>query len=131
MAGPDAVGTPADDLLENARQLLRNDGLSSADVAEAMSYLEEAGKAGSVEALVLLGDAYRLGQHDLELSPERAVSYYRQAAAAGNTGALVKLGDIHRTGLPGLPADPDQAIAFCEDAIALGDNGARRYLECA
>jgi TPR repeat protein len=125
-AGP--AGTSMADLLESAKRLLLNGGSGGANFGEAVAYLEAAAESGSAEALALLGDAYRLGQYDRQLAPERAVGYYRQAANAGNAGALVKLGDMYRTGLPGLAADPDQAMAFYEEAIERGNNAARLRL---
>ncbi|MBL8908003.1 MAG: tetratricopeptide repeat protein [Rhizobiales bacterium] len=81
-------------------------------------------RSGNVEAMTLLGDAYRLGQ-GVDPSPAEALRWYEQAAAAGDGYGLFYMGMLLKDRQQ--PGDLDRAMKAFERVLpiyrkALGPN---------
>ena len=102
--------------------LLRGEGVPR-DVARGLALLEQSAQAGSVSALLEMGDAYARGQTGT-VQITSAIEAYEAAAELGNTSALMRLANIYRYGLLSTTSK-SQAFEYLEKAVEQGDEYAQ------
>ncbi|WP_167400107.1 SEL1-like repeat protein [Novacetimonas maltaceti] len=99
------------------------------DVAQGVALLEKAAQAGSVLAMVTLGNLYASadaalgavrGESPLAVDMAKADQYYRMAAEHGDVGAMVRHARCLRDGA-GVAQDTAEALRWYEKAAAAGD----------
>ncbi len=100
-----------------AEQLYQLAKLTSKET-EALSLFRMAARAGSPEALVKLGDAYKYGK-GVPLQPIKSYQYYRLAASEGSRDAMLALYENYSCGIA-RQADPELADRWLHYAMAEG-----------
>lgn len=95
------------------------DGLATAYLDEAVTWLKRSGDAGNVFAQSQLGNAYWFGHH-VAIDPQVALDWWRRAAEAGDPHAAYLLGLVHATGEKGVPQSGATALGWYRTAAVKG-----------
>ncbi|HEY8577756.1 MAG TPA: hypothetical protein VIL88_15625 [Devosia sp.] len=107
-----------------ALMLLDGNGVR-ADIARAITLLEELNRSGDPWISIQLGEVYASGKSG---PAERAIDYFAQAAETGNASAMVRLAQMYQTGIGTVGPDLQIAMDLLEQAAALGDMGGQVQL---
>jgi uncharacterized protein len=82
------------------------------DQPKAYLYLQQAAKAGHVQAQVDLAFVYFNGNAHVKKDAAAALTWFRKAARGGSVAAECMLGDFHMNGLGGARRDPIEAVKW-------------------
>lgn len=95
------------------------------DARKAQAYLQDAARAGYVNAQYDLAKLYYNGDGDgaVPRDPKQAGAWFDAAARAGHPGALFAAGRMVDLG-EGVPADPKRAIVYYKEAALKGNGDA-------
>ncbi len=95
--------------------------------ASALTWFQNAVKAGSLEARIDAGQLYEQG-HGTPRDMEEAVCLYRTAADGGSLRGMLIMGGMYRNGI-GVDRDPGEAKEWYEKAARAGSPEAMRALK--
>lgn len=95
----------------------------------AQYYLVKAADQGEVNAQILVGGAYQIGNRGLPKNESKATQYFRQAAIQGNAQGQYLLGLASEDGAGGCPKNIELAAAWYRFATEQGHRAAKSRLD--